>query len=266
VPPGPDPGAAPDAGGAPDRDTMVAELAALGEDPAALDAMSDDDLAALYQERKGTAMSEHDDDPLPGEGEEEELLEEEVPPVPPTPTPPAPAPARRPVPKQITRTVKFSERDYEVMRGEVRRLVRAESEAFRKEAAALRQAERGRAEAERRGRVRAFCELQLKEGRVAPWEMDESDPRVPSLVERLLLLDARTPVRKFSEAGKPPVTALDLEMRAIEARPARRYSEKVPGGGGNAALTPEERARALSYTGTGQGVLDRERAARAPRN
>jgi hypothetical protein len=270
---------APDAGAAPmaefpegmDRQSIIDWLVSQGEDQAALEAMSDDELIALYQERQGAAatpMSEptHPDADEPDEDEPEE---EEVP-TPTTPTPPAPAPAaaRRPAPKQITKTVKFSESDRRWAERKLAELVAAQTKGLREERAKEARARRLREEQERRKGVQTFCERMVAEGRVDPAEMDASDPDTPTLVDRLMRLDASRVVRKFSEAGKTvSVTALEDEMRAIQRRTPRRFAEKLTAGGkGGPGMTPEERARALAATGTGQAVLARERAAKAGRN
>lgn len=233
-----------------DRQALIDWLTAQGKDPAALEAMTDDDLIDMYNQRQAgpEQMSE------PGVPDEDEEEWEELPvPATPTPAPPAP-PARRPV-KSVTKTIKFSEEVRAAVRQEVRTLVAAETAAFRKEAGAVKAAERARQAEEKRGRVRAFCERMLKENRVSPAELDESTPALPSLVERLMLCNAETTVRKFSEGGKEvALTQLDVEMRAIEARQPRKYNEKLPGGKGE-AVPAERKQQLLAMTSLGRQIL-----------
>jgi hypothetical protein len=176
-------------------------------------------------------------------------------PVTPTPPPAPPAPpARRPV-KSVTKTVKFSEEVRAAVRQEVRTLVAAETAAFRKEAGAVKAAERARLAEEKRGRIRAFAERLLKENKITPAELDESNPALPSLVERLMLCDAQATVRKFSEGGKEvALTQLDVEMRALEARPPRKYNEKLPGGK-QEAVPAERKQQLLGMTSLGRQIL-----------
>lgn len=85
-------------------------------------------------------------------------------------------------------------------------------------------------EAEKKhGFVSTFCENMVKEGKIASYEMDESNPAVPSIKQQLLDADSRTPIRKFKEqSGKEVVmTQLDSMMSAIRARPVQKFSEKV---------------------------------------
>jgi hypothetical protein len=236
-----------------DRQSLIEWLTAQGEDPAALDAMTDDDLIDLYNQRQA-APEQMSEPGLPDEDEEEEWEDVTVPATPTPPPAPAP-PARRPAVKSVTKTIKFSEEDRRAVRQEVRTLVAAETAAFRKEATAVREAERKRAAEEKRGRVRAFCERLLKENKITPAELDESNPALPSLVERLMLCDAQATVRKFSEGGKEvALTQLDVEMRALEARPPRKYNEKLPGGK-QEAVPAERKQQLLGMTALGRQIL-----------
>lgn len=251
-----------------DRQAVLDWLVAQGEDPAALEALSDDDLLALYQQKQAapTQMSEPPDPNPEPEPEPEPLDEpEEDEPVPESVTPPpaarrpAPAPAPAPTPRQITKTVKFSEADRRALVADLRRELARETAAFKAEAERERRARRRRATEEKRARIRTFCETMVKEGKVSPAEMDETNPRLPSLVERLMLLPADTVVRKYTENGKTvALTPLDIEMRAIEARPPRRFSEKVRDGEGGGSMDPAARKKFLNYTATGRAVLARQ--------
>jgi hypothetical protein len=78
----------------------------------------------------------------------------------------------------------------------------------------------------KRQRVTTFCEEQVRKGRINPAEMDETAG--PTLVDRLLKLDAVQKVHKFSENGKEKsLTALDAELRAIQQRAPLYKGEKI---------------------------------------
>lgn len=79
-------------------------------------------------------------------------------------------------------------------------------------------------------RVHTFCETQLLTGRLTPADMDTSHGR-PNVEQRLLLIDNKAKVHKFSEGGETKEwTALDAEMNAILQRPVNRTGEKLPAG------------------------------------
>jgi hypothetical protein len=131
------------------------------------------------------------------------------------------------VPKKETLTRTFSEQDF---RRQVRRV--AEEEVARATAGLRKE------NAEREARAtRAFCEERVARGQVDPAELDEPVDRQGnrvgplSLMERLLMLDNRRPVRKFSEAGRQVTkTARQLEMDRLAAlKPRRAFAERMPG-------------------------------------
>lgn len=81
----------------------------------------------------------------------------------------------------------------------------------------------------RRENVTTFCEQMVKEGRISPAELDKTNPKVLPIDEQLLLADARTPVRKFTEAGKEiGLTQYDLLVNSIKARKPFQFGERIP--------------------------------------
>jgi hypothetical protein len=78
---------------------------------------------------------------------------------------------------------------------------------------------------QKRATIDAFCETQLKLGKILPAELDADNPA--NLRDRLLRADAKTPVRKFKEGKKEvALTELDLQMREIESRPPMKFGER----------------------------------------
>lgn len=209
-----------------DRQAIEAELAQMGEDPAALAAMSDADLLALYEEKAGARqMSEGDPfDPL---------LDEEEPAVPTT------------QPKKRTVTEQFSERRIAALE---KRLKQAEAAQRRQE-----QLQRQRLNQERHGLIATFCERMVKTGRLSPAQVETAKDGTPigPVVKALHAADA---VRKFSD-GK---SALQLQMDALEALPARHFGEQVPDpvqGSGGGTLSQERERQLLAHTRAGRRVL-----------
>jgi hypothetical protein len=96
---------------------------------------------------------------------------------------------------------------------------------------------------QRRANITAFCEAQVKAGKILPSELDDAGGKRPTLIDRLMRADARATVRKFSEKGKTlELTELDLQMREIEDRPVLlKYGERTRSSGrGSAAETPAD--------------------------
>jgi hypothetical protein len=187
-----------------DRQAVEAELVGMGEDQAALAAMTDDDLLALYQEKKGqaaTPMSEPD--PFAD-------LEDDV-----TTTVTPPAAARQP--KKVTTTKQFSERD-------VRRLEARVAAAERRQVALDRQGQQ-RVRAEHAKTVRTYAEILRDENRVSPADV-EFDPKTGKPVGPVAVsLTVASPVRKFGEGGK---SELDVVFETFRKRPPRVFREQVP--------------------------------------
>jgi hypothetical protein len=59
----------------------------------------------------------------------------------------------------------------------------------------------------------------LEEGRILPWELDTT-AGLPTLRERLMKCDDKTPVHEFAERGaKRKITDLDAELVVLQRRP-----------------------------------------------
>lgn len=79
--------------------------------------------------------------------------------------------------------------------------------------------------------IEAFLETNRQAGKVLPFELDLGNPA--NLYDRLMRADAVRTVRRFREGKKEAaLTELDLQMREIEQRPVRAFSELVKKGGG----------------------------------
>lgn len=243
---GGEPGVPPDMGGstgestpmaefppeAPDRDSLIQALVDLGQNADDLANMSDDDLVALYQQLKGTSMSEGGTDVADTQ---------------------TGGLARQP--SKVTVTQQFSEE----VRKEVKRLVAAETASLRQSVERERKTRLQAARANHLATVRTFCEQMVTEGRLSPAEAEfgKDGQPVGPVAKRLFRADS---VRKFSE-GK---TEFELQADEIKQRQARKFSEKVPApnqqqGGG---LSPERRAELLGYTGVGRTILREESRSR----
>ena len=82
----------------------------------------------------------------------------------------------------------------------------------------------------KRSMIEKFCEAETKSGKIQPWELDESNPKVPSIKQRLYNADARNVVHKYSENGKEvAMTQLDFVLEAIRSRKPETFADKVPG-------------------------------------
>jgi hypothetical protein len=84
-----------------------------------------------------------------------------------------------------------------------------------------------------KGTVRDFCARMVKDGKMESAEADETSPR--SVVSRLLRMAEVPTVHRFSTNGKTTEkTELQLQMEEIEARPSRKFSERIISGGSSA--------------------------------
>jgi hypothetical protein len=226
----------------PSREQMIADLVALGEDQAALEAMTDEDLMRLWQEKKGATMAEPNraSTAVPAPLEVDDEVE------------PRGAVLPRRAPKKVTTTQQFSEADLERI---VTRVANRIIAPLRQDVQRQRAVHQAREREERHGLIRTFCERLVKEGRLSPAQVENGKDGKPvgPVAKALHAADA---VRKFSD-GK---TALQLQMEALEALPARRFSEQVQDPVTNAAgqLAPERRDYLLGLTGAGKRVLSRE--------
>lgn len=86
---------------------------------------------------------------------------------------------------------------------------------------------------QKRGAVTKFCETLRDAGKIQPWELDDTTGE-PTIIDRLMACDPTRKIFKYSEGGKQVgLTQLEVEMRAIEARPAHRFNERIKPGGTN---------------------------------
>jgi hypothetical protein len=217
-----------------DRQAIIDELAGTyGHDPAELDGMSDDELAAMLSEERaagGANMSEGikpADDATSVTGAAGAGGQ--------TPAPSVPA-IEAAVEAVLER--KFAEK----IKAIDRRL-----SATDRTAKAVQHNQRQASREAVRKRVYETCRGLQETGQVEPWELDETNPEVLSLPQQLLLLDAERPLtRTFSVGGKQKTgarTALDEAIEALKKRPARKFSERVIRGGGEDADDPAKAAR-----------------------
>jgi len=255
------------AGAQPGRDEMITQLVGVGEDPAALQAMSDEDLQALYEQRIGMGgeagegampmaevLSQEAGGAavLPG-GQwpsmtpmaEPESLETSMP----TMESPVASPAGAPrQPTKVTMTQHFSEARVAALEA---RLKAAEAFARRAEQMARRKHAEGQ-----RGLVRAFCERLVREGKAPPAEVEFGKRGEPIGPTAFALCTADT-VRKFSEHGNR--SALEVLMAKLDERPARYFGEQVPDPLGQGApgglLAPARERELLAHTRAGRRLL-----------
>lgn len=187
-----------------DRNAVIAELVAMGEDQAQLEAMPDADLLALYQQQLAT-MTEPPAPPAPA----------------PAPTPnPAPAPQPAPTPRPAPGPGRPSPKRVTYSFAEQLRLVRVEA------ARAARQETARAAAATLRAGVHTFCEQMVKENKLTPAQVEVGRDGKP-IGKTLLLLLGLSAVRNFAEPDRP--SPLELAMEEIRSRPPlRRYGEQLP--------------------------------------
>jgi hypothetical protein len=179
----------------PPREQMIADLVALGYDQAELDGMADADLAALWQEEKGTSMSDKTKTP---------------PVVTPAPTTPV-APAATAFAEQVWKHIRPR---IDGVLAPVRRAVKAHARTSQ-----------DLAREQKRELVRTFCERLIGVSRMscADGAFDEKTGEpVGPVARRLMRADN---VRKYAEQGNK--TELQLQMAELEAAPARKFGEKM---------------------------------------
>lgn len=186
------------------REELVAALTDLGQDPAQLEGMTDDELRALYEKLtaspEAAAMSE-------------------------TATPATLIPA--------TPAAAFSERAV------LARIQSAERGALARIKAAEQRAKRTATAEMKSKKARAFCEEGLRPGGfIIPAEMDRG-PKGDNytIYDELMDADDTVVVRKFSEGGKVVTkTKMDLLMDRFRSRgrTSRLFSEQIPQSSGQA--------------------------------
>jgi len=248
------------AGATPGRDEMITQLVGVGEDPAALQAMTDEDLLALYQQRIGmggeagegaTPMAELPPStsmptmPATMPMAEAESLEDTMPSMDSAVATPAGAPRQ---PTKVTMTQHFSEARVAALEA---RLKAAEAFARRAEQLARRKHAEGQ-----RALVRSFCERLVRENKVSAAEVEFGKRGEPIGHIAFALVTADT-VRKFSEHGNR--SALEVLMAKLDERPARYFGEQVPDPLGQGApgglLAPERERELLAHTRAGRRLL-----------
>jgi hypothetical protein len=186
----------------PSREQMIADLVALGEDRAALEAMTDEDLMRLWQEKKGTAMSDTTATTATRTltPEEEESQRQ-----------------RQRQPTKVTTTQQFSEQRLTALE---RRLAVAEREQRRQDRLnRLKEAQTKKA------LIKSFCEVLKGSGKASAADV-EFDAKTGEPVGAIAYaLSVANGVRKFGEDTK---SDLEVLMEKLEQRPARRFGELIP--------------------------------------
>jgi hypothetical protein len=201
-----------------DKPAMIDAIIAADptQDRAALEAMSDADLQALYAKVTGGTY-----------GEEEE---EGTPP----PKPPVPAGLdAKAIAAFAERSVRTAVKTAE--RAIMSRLA-VKEKALDARLAAEAKASADREAAERRKGIDVFCESAVGSGHLTPADLDESDPKTAhlSVRQRLYRMDATPSIQTFGEGGKPAKKSqLEIEMAAILAKPPKTYGEKLRAAGGD---------------------------------
>jgi hypothetical protein len=208
---------------APPPEQMIADLVALGYDEAELAAMTPEELLALWQQEKGTPMS--DTTPAPA-----------------VPTPAAPAAG----------AAAFAESVWKLLRPRLA----AEMLPLRKSVKAEREARLAREREDRHAAVRSFCERMVAAHKLTPAEAEfsrKTGEPVGPVAKRLLRADA---VRKYAEQGGK--TDLQLQMEEVEARQPQKFGERIAdpaGGQSGQGLTPERRKQLMSHTPLDRAIL-----------
>jgi hypothetical protein len=208
---------------APPPEQMIADLVALGYDEAELAAMTPEELLALWQQEKGTPMS--DTTPAPA-------------------VPSAPAPAAG--------AAAFAESVWKLLRPRLA----AEMLPLRKSVKAEREARLAREREDRHAAVRSFCERMVAAHKLTPAEAEfsrKTGEPVGPVAKRLLRADA---VRKYAEQGGK--TDLQLQMEEVEARQPQKFGERIAdpaGGQSGQGLTPERRKQLMSHTPLDRAIL-----------
>jgi hypothetical protein len=166
---------------APSRDEVIAQLVAAGQDQATLDAMSDEELLALYQQKKGdTGAAPMSETPKKGARTFAEQL-------------------KRAVLADVRKELADVKRDIDSVKGKAAFLAN--------DTARRRLAERG-------GAVKAYCERWLRDGYVLPAEVDPAS-KTPNLHHRLMNADG-TRVKKYGEGLA--LSDFDAAVAEIESR------------------------------------------------
>lgn len=205
----------------PSREEMIQAIAdQTGEDPAVLEAMSDEDLLAMYEELM--AAEEGDDPAAPGDPPPEgnkmgsDKLYETGRYGPPLPSKGELRSARKKA-QSGTRTT-YAEQAAR------RRAIRSATK-FAEDAEAASQRLRKAEREQRRREVSAFCEQLVKEGRATPAQVDAV------IRDALLRADNTRAKHKFSEGGRTTLLTEYEKRRELLARSpvVVKYGERFPG-------------------------------------
>lgn len=191
------------------REDLIAAIVALGQDPAALEAMDDAGLQSLWMELTGGTEAV-----TPAAPPETALAE--------TPRGTTGGGARQSAPsgRQPQKvTLQFAER----YAADTLRKAQATNAAL---SAANRQLATRQVE-QKRQTVKAFTEQLVSEGRIRPVD-------VPAYTTALMCLDDTRPVHKFAENGRTTmVSAFEAKKRELAKLPVViHFGEKIPGGAG----------------------------------
>jgi hypothetical protein len=202
------------------REQVVAELVAMGQDQAALDAMGDEELWSLYQQLKGEPMAETNG----------------------TVAPPVQDPR---APKQVT--LKYAEVQ----------AIRREMDALKRDVKAERAARQVRTREERLHAIRKFCERMVEAGKLTPAEAEFSKDGQPiGQVAKILWMSDG--VKKFSD-GKTALDQAMAYFEGRPARKyGERIPDPVSGQGGREKLSEERRRELLGHTELGRTILRQE--------
>jgi hypothetical protein len=208
---------------APPPEQMIADLVALGYDEAELAAMTPEELLALWQEEKGTPMSDT------------------------TPTPPVTAPALPALPAAA-----FSDLVSRISEAVLVK-VRPEVAGLRKDVATFRAARRTEAASSKGRAIDNFCEELVKEGFVTPAQVEKDRKTGKAIGAVRQEMERRRAVAKFGEKSD-----LELYVESLKTFQPRKFGERIgdPVAGQNGqALTPERRKQLMSHTPLDRAIL-----------
>ena len=200
-----------------DRAGLIAELTAAGQDPAALDPLTDDELRALY----------------------DQVVNGATPAEPAAAPPAAPMGEKRPMqtyaerrgrrqPQPVTTLAEIEARRTIVSCRKLTKLSEQQARRIRKTAAELKARD-----------TEQFCEQQVREGRYTP-------AMVQTVVKPLLAkCDDTLPVFTFSDGGRTrKVTEYELKKAELAKAPkVVHLGERFPGGSGPATTAEAERQK-----------------------
>lgn len=153
---------------------------------------------------------------------------------------------RQPSKVSVTQTYADPKMLRKLIAHEVGKATAAATKTITDAAAAEAKAREARAALERQAAVRVFCDARKKEGKLSPADCDEGAPT--SVISRLLRLAAQPPVtHTFADpkdkAKQIQKTELELQQEEIDARPARKFSERISQDGSQGEGAVSEHAK-----------------------